>query len=78
MSSTDYDSDVSVSSDENPDQSTNLDFTGKILKNYNIISELGRGSYSIVWLAYNISDSNFVIWIACGDSMFFRFFKKIP
>ena len=59
MSSTEYDSDVSVSSDENPDQSSNLDFTGKILKNYNIISELGRGSYSIVWLAYNISDNNF-------------------
>ena len=59
MSSTDYDSDVSVSSDENPDQSSNLDFTGKILKNYNVISELGRGSYSIVWLAFNISDNNF-------------------
>ena len=52
-------SDVSVSSDENPDQSSNQDFSGKILKNYNIISELGRGSYSIVWLAYNISDSKF-------------------
>ena len=59
MSSTDYDSDVSVSSDENPDQSSNMDFTGKILKNYNVISELGRGSYSIVWLTYNISDGNF-------------------
>ena len=59
MSSTDYDSDVSVSSDENPDQSSNMDFTGKILKNYNIISELGRGSYSIVWLSYNINDKKF-------------------
>ena len=59
MISTDYESDVSVSSDENPDQSSNFDFTGKILKNYNVISELGRGSYSIVWLAYNISDNDF-------------------
>ena len=47
MISTDYESDISVSSDENPDQSSNLDFTGKILKNYNVISELGRGSYSM-------------------------------
>ena len=31
MSSTDYDSDISVSSDENPDQSSNLDFSGKFL-----------------------------------------------
>ena len=60
MSSSEYDSDsVSVSSDENPDQSTNMDFTGKILNTYNIISELGRGSYSIVWLSYNISDGKF-------------------
>ena len=60
MSSNEYDSDsISVSSDENPDQSTNMDFTGKVLNTYNIISELGRGSYSIVWLSYNISDSKF-------------------
>lgn len=50
---------VSVSSDENPDKSSSWDFTGKILKNYNIISELGSGSYSIVWLAYNINDQKF-------------------
>lgn len=59
MSSTDYDSDVSVSSDENPVQNSNKDFTGRLLNNYNIISELGRGSYSIVWLSYNISDRKF-------------------
>ena len=60
MSSNEYDSDsISVSSDENPDQSTNVDFTGKVLNTYNVISELGRGSYSIVWLTYNISDSKF-------------------
>lgn len=50
---------TSVSSDENYDQSNNLELTGEILKNYNIICELGRGSYSIVWLAYNISDTKF-------------------
>ena len=59
MSETNYESDVSVSSDENAEVSSNMDFTGKILKNYNIISELGRGSYSIVWLCYNISDSKY-------------------
>ena len=59
MSSTDYNSDTSVSSDENPDQSSNMDFKGKLLKNYNIISELGRGSYSIVWLGYNIENGTF-------------------
>ena len=59
MSSTDYYSDVSVSSDENPVQNPNKDFTGRLLNNYNIISELGRGSYSIVWLSYNISDRKF-------------------
>ena len=42
------------SSDE---QVNNLDLKGKILKNYNIISELGRGAYSIVWLGFNINDN---------------------
>ena len=61
MSSTEYDSesDISVSSDENTSQGSNIDFRGKILKNYNIISELGRGSYSIVWLGYNIQTNRF-------------------
>lgn len=61
MSSTEYDSEseLSVSSDENTTQSSNIDFKGKILKNYNIISELGRGSYSIVWLGYNIQSGKF-------------------
>lgn len=52
-------SETSVSSDENQEIRVSQDFSGRILKNYNIISELGRGSYSIVWLAYNITDSKF-------------------
>ena len=59
MSSKDSDSDLSSSSDENPDQSENLRLEGEVLKNYNIISELGSGSYSIVWLAYDINSKKF-------------------
>ena len=49
----------SESSDDNLDHTNNLELEGKILKNYNIICELGRGSFSIVWLALNISNNNF-------------------
>ena len=59
-SESNYDSDVeSISSDENVNHENNLELTGKILKNYNIICELGRGSFSIVWLAYSIINNNF-------------------
>jgi serine/threonine protein kinase len=47
------------SSDEIDYQESNLNLEGKILKNYNILYELGRGTYSIVWLAFNIEDSKF-------------------
>ena len=50
---------VSESSDENVSQNENLDLYSKIINDYNIIYELGRGSYSIVWLAYNISNQKF-------------------
>jgi serine/threonine protein kinase len=50
---------LSISSDENIDYSDNLELSGEILKNYNVINELGRGSYSIVWLVFNICDNNF-------------------
>ena len=53
------DSEVSTSSDENEPNSNNLQLYGDIVGKYNIISELGRGSYSIVWLAFNIEDSNY-------------------
>lgn len=61
----DYESDSnsdieSMSSDENHlEHTNNLELTGQILRNYNIICELGRGSFSIVWLAYSIVNSNF-------------------
>lgn len=47
------------SSDEIDYQESNLNLAGKILNNFNILYELGRGTYSIVWLAYNIEDSKF-------------------
>ena len=50
---------LSQSSDENMDQLNNLDLNGKIINNYNVISELGRGACSIVWLVYNITNNNF-------------------
>lgn len=52
-------SEISTSSDENLSQTENLELTGGIIKNYNVICELGRGSFSIVWLAFNITNNNF-------------------
>ena len=52
-------SEESTSSDEILDHNNNLNLSGQKLKNYNIIYELGRGSYSIVWLAYCIIDKKF-------------------
>ncbi len=47
--------------DENSETSenSNIDLTNDIINNYNIITLLGKGSYSKVWLAYNINDSRF-------------------
>lgn len=73
-----------VSSDEILEHSDNIDFTGKILKKYNIVCELGRGSYSIVWLAYNISDSKFYALKVQDPSEFkdglseIKFVQKLP
>ena len=85
ISQSDYNSDVeSSSTDENFNHDYNLELTGKILKNYNIICELGRGSYSIVWLAYNITNNNFYAVKVqdpqdynCGLSEI-KFVKKLP
>jgi len=52
-------SEITISSDEILSQPDNLELTAEIIKNYNIICELGRGSFSIVWLAFNITNNNF-------------------
>ncbi len=44
---------------ESYDENSNIDLTNDIINNYNIITLLGKGSYSKVWLAYNINDSRF-------------------
>ena len=49
----------STSSDENLEHTNNIELTAKIIKNYNVICELGRGSFSIVWLVYSIVNNNF-------------------
>lgn len=46
-------------SSESYDENSNIDLTNDIISNYNIITLLGKGSYSKVWLAYNINDSRF-------------------
>ena len=52
-------SEITISSDEILSQPDNLELTAEIIKNYNIICELGRGSFSIVWLAFNITNNKF-------------------
>jgi serine/threonine-protein kinase SRPK3 len=50
---------VSLSDDDVMEHTQNLNLEGMIINKYNILSELGRGSYSIVWLAYNIELSQY-------------------
>jgi serine/threonine protein kinase len=58
--SSESDSTESLSSDDiNIYQTDNLNLENNIIRDYNVIYELGRGSYSIVWLAYNINNNNF-------------------
>lgn len=52
-------SESSTSSDEIDYQESNLSLSGKVINKYNIIIELGRGTYSIVWLGFNIIDSKY-------------------
>lgn len=58
-SSSSSDTDSSVSSDEIDQHDENLRLEGLSLRNYNIITEIGRGGYAIVWLAYNIQNGKF-------------------
>lgn len=86
MSSSEYtsDSELSTSSDEVDYQENNLQLEGKILREYNIITELGRGSYSIVWLGYNIKDKKYyAIKVQHSDDFKSgldeaRFMKRLP
>ena len=52
-------SESSLSSDEIDYQESNLNLLGKVLDKYNIIKELGRGTYSIVWLGFNITNNKY-------------------
>jgi serine/threonine protein kinase len=61
-SSSDNSTDKSLTNetdDDIIDQPNNLRMEGQILNHYNFISELGRGSFSIVWLAYNIENNRY-------------------
>jgi len=53
------DNSESISEDDIIEQTDNLDLEGSIINKYNILTELGRGSYSIVWLGYNIESSKY-------------------
>ncbi len=81
--SEDYET-LSESSDENLEHSENLELTANILKNYNIICELGRGAFSIVWLAYSICNNNFYALKVQNPNEFndgldeINFVKKLP
>jgi serine/threonine protein kinase len=57
--SSNSESDISLSDDDIIDQSDNLNLEGSILNKYNILTELGRGMYSIVWLAYCIDNQKY-------------------
>ena len=53
-------SDESCSSSDKVNEEDQYDFEGKLFGDYNIIKKIGHGSYSTVWLAFNIANSNFV------------------
>ncbi len=53
-SSNSDDSDSYISEEDN-----NIDLTGDIINNYNVITCIGKGSYSRVWLVYNIGDNKY-------------------
>jgi len=55
-SSSDY---TSSSSDQESDNKDILELSGESLRHFNIICELGKGGYSIVWLAFNLINKKF-------------------
>lgn len=50
---------TSISDDDVIDHKDNLNLEGKILNKFNILHELGKGTYSIVWLGYSIENKKF-------------------
>jgi serine/threonine protein kinase len=74
----------SISSDDNTIQTNNLELQGSILKHYNIIYELGRGAFSIVWLCFNINNKKFYAMKVQNPSEYdegfneINFVKKLP
>jgi serine/threonine protein kinase len=75
---------LSLSVDDIKNHDENLNLEGTTINNYNILCELGKGSYSIVWLAYDIGTSKYVA-IKVQDACDYKagineneFLKKIP
>jgi serine/threonine-protein kinase SRPK3 len=62
----------------------NLDLHGDIINKYNVISLLGKGSYSRVWLVFNINDNKYyALKVQNGDDFDegkdeIKTLKKIP
>ena len=53
------DSELDSELNSESEEMNNIDLTGDILESYNIIYEIGHGAYSLVWLAYDITDQKF-------------------
>lgn len=74
----------SESSDELIDNISNIDLKNSVLKNYNILYELGKGSYSTVWLVYNIFKKKFYAMKVQSSDYFqtgldeIKFVQKLP
>ncbi len=54
-----YTSSLSSGEDNSSSDTFNLDLKGCVINNYNVITMLGKGSYSRVWLAYCIADEKY-------------------
>ena len=52
-------SEYTSESSDDINTSDNLELMGEIIRNYNVMYELGRGAYSIVWLVYSIVNNNY-------------------
>lgn len=49
----------SSNSSSSSDTTLNIDLTGDIINNYNVITMIGKGSYSRVWLVYCVEDNKY-------------------